>query len=331
MNQSFDPGTGNWGPLVLAATMENPAYLALHPSLPRLYAVSESPQSKVSAYTINTNQTLTPLGERPSGGAAACHLSVDATGRFLFIAHYSSGTLARFGLDPMGALDESPLLFSLSGSGPHPQRQQKPHAHFVAQSPDNRFTYLCDLGSDRVWIFPFQPDSSALTPAPLPPALTPAGSGPRHLAFHPTLPLLYVNNELNPGVSVFSRDTETGALALKQTLASLPGKLDPTWSTAQIVCHPNGRWLYLSNRVHNSISLFHIATDGTLRLHKVQAISEETPRHITLDPSGTWLLCAGQTNHQIRAYPLHPESGELGKPNDPLRVPVPVCLLFHRN
>lgn len=323
----LDTETGKLAPLTLAAESRNPGFLAFSPGRKFLYVAMEDKESAVGAFRVNPDGTLAFLNQQPSGGAAACHVSVDATGRNVFVANYSGGNMACFRTNPDGSLGERTALVQFSD--PVPDRKKKSNGHAVYTDSSNRFVYACDLGTDQVWIFAFDAEKGSLAPLSPPSAGTPAGTGPRHLAIHPDGKFVYVNNEYGMSVTVFSRDPGTGALAELQNISTLPeGSPREKVSTAEIFFHPSGKWLYVSNRGHNSIASYSVGEDGRLALLEIVPLGVDHPRSFAIDPSGRWLIAAGMNSNKITVLKLDPATGKLSPTGETLDVPSPACVLF---
>jgi 6-phosphogluconolactonase len=277
---------------------------------------------------VRPDGTLIALNEQPSGGGNPCHVSQDATGRHLFVANYADGTIAAFDVGPDGLIGQRTALKRFSGSGPNP-RQARPHAHSVYVSPENTVVYSCDLGSDNVWIFRFDAFDGGLAPATPPSAKVPPGSGPRHLAFHPNGKFVYVDGEMGHNVTVFTRDAGSGALTALETVPTLPGGTPGDGiTTAEVACHPSGKWLYVSNRTIDTITVFKIGDDGRLSLVQSTSSVAKFPRDFTIDPTGQWLLSAGQNDNRIAVLKIDQATGLLADTGQSAVVVAPVCILF---
>ncbi len=327
---SLDAGTGKLGTLHLAIDVKNPNFLALSPDRKFLYAaISTSNGSAVDAFAVQPGGPLVLLNERPSGGEGACHVAVDATGRNVFVANYSAGDIACFQTKPDGSLDTRTAFMTFTGSGPDPSRQKKPYAHSVYTDPENKFLYSCDLGSDSVWTFKFDSAHGTLTPNDPPAAKVPPGSGPRHLAFHPNGKFVYVANEMGHTIDVFARDAATGHLTSIQVVDTLsPGTSEEGVTVAEVVCHPSAKWLYVSNRGCETISQFSIGTDGKLTMVESVPSVVNFPRSFAIDPSGKWLIAAGQKDNRIAVLKIDPTTGNLTTTDQSAEVGTPVCVLF---
>jgi 6-phosphogluconolactonase len=320
--------TGVLSEPMLAAEAPSPSYLAIHPGKRFLYAVHEASGGEVSAYEI-IGRGLRRLNLENAGTGGPCHLSVDPTGRLLLVAGYGGGNVAALPIRDDGTLAPVASSFQNTGSGPNAQRQEKPHMHFVKASSDGRFAYACDLGTDDVLAFDLNVSDGTLLVNRTASAKAPAGAGPRHLVFHPTGEMVYVNNEMDLSVSAFAVNRQTGALTLVQTLSSLPaGESKDNRSSAAITLHPSGKWLFVSNRGHDSIAVFEIGADRRLTLSQITSAGVTTPRGIAAEPSGRWLVVAGQNSGDLRALPFDPARGELGAAGPAVRVSRPVCVKF---
>ncbi len=332
----FDPGTGNLTPLRLAAQAINPSFLALHPSGQFLYAVAEvgdyagEKSGAVSAFSITPGKgELKLLNQAASRGASPCHLVVDPSGRNILVANYGGGNVAVLPVRRDGRLGEASARVQHTGSSVHPTRQMKPHAHSVTLSPDNRFALVADLGLDQVRVYCFDPFRGTLTPNNPPFAMLHPGAGPRHCAFHPHGKALYVINELKSSLTALAYDPATCTLEDLQTASALPEGFTGENSTAELQVHPAGRFLYASNRGHDSIAIFAIQPEqGTLTLLGHASTQGRTPRHFGIDPRGTWLLAANQDSNSVVVFQIDVASGILTPSSQSLEVCSPACICF---
>jgi 6-phosphogluconolactonase len=328
---SLDSVTGKLGAITLAAATIDPSFLALSPDGQALFAANELPGAgRVQAFRRADDGSLVELNRRSAGGEGTCHVSVDPSGRDLLVANYGSGIIACFQIRAGGKIGWRTARIRFTGSGPDADRQQGPHAHCVYASPDDAFIYSCDLGSDRIWIFKFDAARGRLVANDPPWAQVPPGSGPRHLVFSRDGAFLYVANELGHSVTVFARNSSTGKLTPLQTIVISSGKSDGKISAAEIALHPSGRWLYVSCRGSDTLSVFAVRPSGRLRL--VQGISAEvkSPRSFAIDPSGRWIIAAGQDDNRIAVLRIDARSGELVVTAHSARLGSPVCVLFGR-
>lgn len=332
----FDTEKGTLSEPRLVAEMINPTFLAIPPNGRFLYAVSEVartadiPGGTVSAFAINPDTgDLTLLNEQMSGGAGPCHISVDPSGRCVLVANYGGGSCAALPLAENGTLLPAGDVIEHEGSSVNPKRQKAPHAHSANPSPDGKYAFVADLGTDRIEIYALDARQGGLDPhhskevAP--------GSGPRHFTFHPSGKFAWVINELTRMITGYRYDPEEGLLTEIETLSTIPAaeRDQPGQSTAEIQVHPNGRFLYGSNRGHDTIAVFQIdEADGTLNFLEVEPIQGKTPRNFGIDPTGQFLLAAGQNSHNVRVFRIDPESGALEDTGHEINVGAPVCVRF---
>jgi 6-phosphogluconolactonase len=323
----LDAETGHLGPVTLAAETKNPSFIALTPNNQLLFSVSETSEGEVREFVVKEDGSLTFFGAAPSGGADPCHVSISASGRHVFAANYSSGNVSAFltsKKDWLGQCDSA----QLTGSGPNKERQDKPHAHSIYPSEDGRFVYVCDLGSDKIWIFNFE--KGKLTPAEVPFAEVPPGSGPRHMAFRVYRTYAYVVNEMGCSVTVFKRNWNNGALTPLQTVSALGEgtTLKSDYTAAAIAIHPNDRWLYASIRGLNAFAIFSMGQDGKLTFVAQTPTVVRQPRDFAIDPTGKWLVVAGQQENKIAVFKIDPANGTLTPTDQIADVGSPVCILF---
>ena len=308
----------------------NPSFLSIHPNGRVLYAVNErEPAGAVSAFALDrATGALTRLNEQPSGGGAPCYVSVERSGRACLVANYAGGSVALLPLGANGALEPAQVV-QHTGKGPNAERQEAPHAHCILPDPTNRFTLAADLGADRVFVYRLDLEGRSLPHIEEGDAVMRPGAGPRHIAFHPTLPLVFVANELDSTVATLRFDSRRGTLSPQATLSTLPPGWTGTNYPADIHVAANGRTLYVSNRGHNSIAVFSVAESaGTLALEQVISTAGDWPRNFTLDPSGRWLLVANQRSDSIVVFGRDPETGRLTPTRQRIALPSPVCLRF---
>jgi 6-phosphogluconolactonase len=330
---TFDTATGATTEPVLAVETKNPSFLALHPNGRFLYAVGEvstfagAKTGAVSAFAIDPKTgDLTLLNQKSSEGAGPCHLVVDKTGGNVLVANYGGGTVAVLPIEKDGRLKPASSVRVHEGSGPTRDRQEKPHAHGIYLDAAERFAFAPDLGADRVFVYRFDAAKGTLEPhgaAPLDP-----GSGPRHLAFHPSGKYLYTINELLSTVSAFSYDAEKGALTPLQTTRTLPDGFSGASTTAEIAVSPDGRFVYGSNRGDDSLAVFAVdEATGRLTAAGHVPVGGKTPRHFTIDPTGDWILAGHQGSGTIAVLRLDPKTGMPALVGTPVKVDKPVCLL----
>ncbi len=324
--------TGELSPPEPAAEARNPSFLDLHPTRPLLYAIDESDTGGgVTAFNIDRSTgALTRLNAEPTGAGGVAHLAVDRDARLVLVASYGRGYTAAFPLSPDGELQPRTSLIQHEGPlGPRTDRQEKPHAHSVTFSPDNRFAYVADLGLDRVLAFSLNPSAGTITRHETGDASVPPGAGPRHSKFSHDGKHFYVLNELDATVSSFRYDPATGALSAVQTLSTLPAGYDGRKWCAEIRIHPNDRFIYASNRAHDSLTVF-ARNPATGELTFVQNIPAggAIPRNFALTPDGAWLVCAHQDSNSLSVFRVDPQTGRLTAAAHRATVPRPVCVLF---
>ena len=334
----LDVATGALSPAELAAPAKDPAWLALHPDGRFLYALDESADSRrtpgkgLAAYALDpATGALTLLNEQDTGSSGSCHLAVDATGRALLVANYGGGGVSSVALQPDGRLGPVVSIILHTGSSVNRARQNAPHAHAVVISPDNRFAYVPDLGIDQVVAYRLDPAQAKLAPHSGSPVKLPPGSGPRHLAFHPNAPFAYVISELLCTMTAYRYDIAHGTFSPFQTISTLPpGESIPEGtSTAEVQVHPNGRFLYGSNRGANTLVVYAVDS-ATGKLTHIENVSTrgKTPRHFALDPTGTWLLAENQDSNTVAVFRVDPATGRLTPTGPLVTVPAPVCAVF---
>lgn len=334
----LDLKSGSLGTPELAAETPSPSFLAVHPTRPFLYAVNEvntfagKATGSVSAFSIDrATGRLTPLNQESSGGTGPAHLSVDAAGRNVLVANYGGGSVSVLPLDAQGRLQPSSAFVQHTGSSVNPQRQKEPHAHAIVVDAADRFAYVPDLGLDKIMIYRFGPAKGTLAPATPPFAAVAPGSGPRHIALHPRRPYAYVINEILCTVTAFSRDAAGGGLTELQTLSSLPPgqTVQAGYSTAEIIVHPSGRFVYGSNRGHNSLSAFAVDDKtGILTFIENQPTQGRTPRGFNIDPSGTFLIAGNQQSDSVVVFRIDPQTGRLTPTGQAIEVGAPVSIAF---
>lgn len=334
----FDSRSGSLSKPELVAETRNPSFLALHPNGNFLYAVGEvnDAQGKragaVNAYARDAaTGKLTALNQETSGGLGPCHVSVDASGKCVLVANYGSGSIAALPIENDGSLAAAATTIQHEGSSVNPKRQTGPHAHFITPSPDNKFALVCDLGLDKILAYELNAPAAKLTPATPAFAKVAPGAGARHLAFSPDGKFAYVVNELNLTVTAFAYDASTAKLTELQTLSALPADYTFTErdSGAHILVHPSGKFLYSSNRGHDSIGVFaRDLTTGKLTLIKNASSQGKIPRNFGIDPTGRWLLAANQNSDSVVVFAVDTDSGQLKPTGQTITVGAPVCVVF---
>jgi 6-phosphogluconolactonase len=330
---AFDDATGGLKPRGLAAATPSPSFLAFSPERDVLFAVNELdafggvPSGSVTAFRVNRGGArLSAINTQPSRGAHPCHLELDQTGQFLAVANYTGGNYALFPVQDDGRLQPAVAVVAGEGRGPT-ARQEGPHGHAVTFDAANRFLIATDLGLDRVLVYRFDAKAGTLTPnAPPSVALAP-GAGPRHFAFHPNGWQAFVINELDSTIASLKWDGSTGTFSIIGTVSTLPAGAPPN-TTAEVQVHPSGRFVYGSNRGHDSIAVFGVAPDGSLKFVETESTRGRTPRNFTVDPTGRWLLAANQESSSIAVFSIDASTGALTPVGEPVSTPTPVHQLF---
>lgn len=302
-----------------------PGYLALSPDRRNLYAVTQD--HTIAAFAVGRGGTLTYLNRQPSEGVNPCHVSVAPSGRMAFLANYGSGSWTAYPLS-RGRVQPPAATFGFSGSGPDKSRQEKPHAHCVVPSPDGRFVYVADLGTDRLMNYRLDQKTGKITPNPDQPYF-PArpGAGPRHFAFHPSGRYLYLLNEMKATVVACAVDAG-GVVTEIETLNTLPADFQGRNTAAAIHLHPNGRFVYVSNRGYNAIHAYEIQENGGLK--SVGEVREgiDTPRDFMIDPSGKYMVVGNQKTNDLVVYGVDPASGRLTFLHRSIARKDPICFVF---
>ncbi|MFZ0420507.1 MAG: lactonase family protein [Candidatus Sulfotelmatobacter sp.] len=332
----FDSSNAEMTSIGLVAQTTNPSFLAVHPNHHFLYAVNEVGNFKgqksggVSAFAIDpATGKLTLLNEVASGGADPCYITVDKTGKFVLVANYTGGSVSVFPIQPDGSLGAASAFVQHAGHGTNPKRQEGPHAHSIDLSPDNRFAIVDDLGLDETLVYKFDSGKGSLTPNDPPFAKADAGAGPRHFALSPNGKFGYVIDEMGDMVSVFSFDAAAGTLHSLQTISTIPQGFAGQNDDAEIVIHPSGKFLYASNRGHDSIAVFSIDPEkGTLTLVEYVPTKGQSPRNFEIDPTGKLLFAANEKSDNIVVFRIDAQTGRLTATGKVLDISHPVCVRF---
>jgi 6-phosphogluconolactonase len=336
----LDPASGTLTPPQLAAETSSPSFLAVHPGGAFLYALNEvnafggKPTGSVSAFAIDRKSgLLKELNQQSSVGPGPAHLIVDKDGRNVLVANYGGGSVAVVPIGKDGRLKSPSAFVQHTGSSVNPQRQKEPHAHSINLDPANRFAYVADLGLDKILVYRFDAGKGLLTLNDPSSASLKPGAGPRHLALDQAGKFAYVINELNCTITVFSNDTTKGELREVQTISTLPPgqAMQSSYSGAEVQVHPSGKFLYASNRGHDSIAVFTIEP-GTGRLTYVEnePTQGSTPRGFGIDPDGGYLLAGNQKSDSVVVFRIDPQSGKLAPTGNKIEVGAPVCVKFVR-
>src|SRR5262249_10672512 len=311
-------------------------FIEIDPKRGLLFAVNEvgqfegKPTGAVSAFAIDRARgTLRFINQQPSMGAAPCHLVLDTSGRHLFVANYTSGSVSVLPVASDGRLGTASDVVQHTGSSVNPERQRGPHAHCVTLDRSNRLVFVCDLGLDKVLAYRFDARRGKLTPHDPPFAPVKAGAGPRHMVFRPDGRFAYVVNELNSTVTAFRYDAAAGALHEVQTVSTLPEHFDGANTCAEVDVHPSGKFLYASNRGRDSVALFKVdSSNGTLSYVEDLRTGGSKPRHFGIDPSGRYLAVGNQDSDSILVARIDAANGRLTPSGTIAHAPAPVCMKF---
>lgn len=314
--------------------VENPFFIALSPDKKVLFSIHAKQfggkaNEEVAAFEVlGRTGELKPLNRASAKGSAACYLHVDATGKTVLVANYTSGSIASLPVAANGTLSESASFVQHAGSSVNPARQKEPHAHAIITSPDNKFVYAADLGLDQVLCYRLDAATSKLTPNDPPFTKTQAGAGPRHLTFHPNGKRLYVINELLNSVTVFAYDASNGSLTEQQTISTLPEDFKGTSYCADLKITPNGKFLYGTNRGHDSIAAYRIGDDGKLSLIAIETSLGKGPQNLAITPNGELLLCANMPGKNVAVFRINADTGKLTSTGTPTEIPSPSCIML---
>jgi 6-phosphogluconolactonase len=332
----LDLSSGQLKHLATTKGVKDPSFLALAPSRRYLYAVNEVEEfagkksGALSAFAIDQRTgELRLLNQQPSLGGAPCYVVVDRNGRFVLVANYVGGNVAVLPVRSDGSLGEATDVKQGQGSSVNTERQEGPHAHCIVLDPANRFAYACDLGTDKIMTFRFEKQRGKLIPNGTPWVQAKPGAGPRHLIFHPSGKYAYVINEVHATITAFAYDQARGNLRDEQTVSTLPKDFSGANTSADIHVSPDGRFLYCSNRGHDSIAAFKInPRNGTLTFIAHESTGGKAPRNFAIDPTGAFLLVANQKSDNIVTFRRDRKTGRLSATGQVAEVPSPVCLKF---
>jgi 6-phosphogluconolactonase len=334
----LDTETGQLENLGLAGAVDNPSFLALHPEKPLLYSVGQGldadgkQRGMASALAMNpADGKLSLINQEVTVGEGPCHVAVDSAGRHILAANYSSGSVAVLPITEDGSLGAATDFEQHEGFSVNPKRQEGPHAHCVKLDPAGKFAFVIDLGLDRIMIYRYDDAEGTLEPNDPPFATVAPGAGPRHFAFHPSGNFAYVVNELGNTVTAFAYDGSAGTLNALQTIGTLPDGFDKENTTAEICVHPSGKFVYASNRGHDSIACFavDVATGKLTMLGQVPS-GGSTPRNFNVSPDGKFLIAANQQSNNVVAFRINLETGLPKRTGSEMEIAAPVCVVFSR-
>ena len=328
----LDPKTGRLKPVHRTGGVEHPFFMAVSRDQKFLYSIhaktfgGKEPE-QVAAYAIEGRAgKLKLLNRQSTRGTASCYLDVDATGRTVLVANYTTGNVASFPVRGDGSLGEAVSFFQHAGSSVHPERQKGPNAHSFVISPDNRFAFAADLGIDQVLGYRLDAATAKLTPNQPPFVKTPPGAGPRHLIFHPNGRYVYVINELKNSVTLFDYAAASGILTERQTLSTLPADFTGKSYCADLKITPNGRFLYGTNRGHDSIAVFRLGDDGRLTLLSIEPSLGKGPQNLAIAADGKFLLCANMPGNNVTVFRMDARTGGLKPAGEPIALTSPSCI-----
>lgn len=333
----LDLKTGALTPPELAAELRNPSFLAVHPSGKSLYAAGEigdfqgGKGGAISAFSLDAaTGKLVLLNQKSTVGSGPCHVSVDPEGKVVLAANYGGGSVIALKINADGSVADVAEggFVQHKGSSVNKSRQEAPHAHSINPDRAGQFAFAADLGLDKILIYKIDPAAGILTANDPAFAATPAGGGPRHFAFHPAGKYAYVCNEMTSSVTAFTYDATKGALTELHTISTLPEPVKGN-STAEIQVHPSGKFVYCSNRGHDSLAIFTVdKATGKLTAAGHQKTGGKTPRNFGIDPSGQFILAANQNTHDVFVFRIDPNTGQLTQVGEPVKVGSPVCVKF---
>ena len=327
-----DPDSWAWSPVQVIGDLVNPSFLVTSPDQRFLYS-AHGDEGYATAFSVNREDGTLALRQRAgTGGSNGVHLAIDPRGRFLIVANYASGSVSVLPVGPDGALGDAAQVVTLPGQpGPNRVEQASSHPHQILFDPSGRFVVVPDKGLDRVFVFRFDANSGELSPTAQGSAVARSGSGPRHACFHPTLPVLWVLNEIGSTLTTYWWDAERGHLRPAQIVPSVPADYTGENTAAEIAASSDGRFVYCSNRGHDSVGLFSANADtGLLTSMGWEPSRGRTPRYIGFDPSRRVLFGANEQSDTIVSWRMDPATGRLVRTGQVVRNPSPVTIAFAR-
>jgi len=331
----FDTSTGKLSEPELAAEIGSPGFLAIHPNQKFLYCVGSvkidgKPTGGVAGFSLDAKTgKIEQLNQQSARNGGPCHIVVDPAGKNVLIANYGGGSVLAYPIGDDGKLKDASSFIQHVGKSANPKRQEGPHAHSVNVSKDGRFAMVADLGLDKVLVYKLDGATGKLTPNDPPYVDTAPGAGPRHFAFHPNGKLAFVINELDSTLSSLSYDAEKGELKTLKTVSTLPADFKGNTTTAEVVVHPSGKFVYGSNRGHDSIAAFKLdekTGDLTFVGHATEGVKE--PRNFNIDPTGQYVIVGSQRSNNVVVFKVNQETGALTPTGQSLEVGTPICIKF---
>jgi 6-phosphogluconolactonase len=326
----FDTDTGALTKPEFLLDAIEPAFFVIHPDGRHLYTANSGNTGGASAYAIDPHTgKLTYLNRVFANGGDTSYISLDRTGRFALVANYLGGNIAVFAIKPDFTLGDWTAFVQHTGSSVHPQRQTHAYAHAIITDPTNRFVLVPDLGVDKLFVYRFDEKTGSLTPSSPAFVTAPPGSGPRHVRFHPNGRWVYLINEIASTVIAFNWDSAKGTLTEFQNISTLPADFKGTSTCAEMEVHPNGKFLYGSNRGHDSLAAFAI-DQSTGRLTFIETVPSrgKTPRNFAFDPTAKWIVCTNHGSDNAVVFRVDENTGRLTPVGDPVPVPYPFCQRF---
>jgi 6-phosphogluconolactonase len=324
----LDTKTGALTSPQLIAQTPDPSFIAVQRDVRNLYICNSQTPGGLSAFAIHDAAALSFLNFRQSAGRGPSHVALDRTGRFVLNANYGGGYIEVYATLTDGRLGERTAFVQHTGSSAHPQRQASAHAHWFGTTPDNRFALATDLGTDRIHVYRFDERGGTLEPHEPAFISTTPGSGPRHIAWHPDGAHFYLIEELANAITLYAWHADSGTTAPLQTMGTLPDDFRGENTAAEIVVHPDGRFLYASNRGHDSIALVALDGDGRMKLRSHTASRGKTPRYFALSPDGRWLLATNQASDCVVVFAVNGVDGTLTPTGEPIGLPRPGAVVF---
>jgi 6-phosphogluconolactonase len=332
----LDPAKGTLAPAAVTRDCPNGFFLTLSPDRRTVYSLTakkfgDADTEEVIAWRIADRAgTLESLGRRPAKGPVSCYTAADPSGRSLLLAHYNGATVAALPLNADGRLAGDPVAVRHEGKGADPGRQEAPHPHSIVPAPavqgGPQFVYAADLGADAIFCHRLDAAAGRLVANDPPLVKTKPGAGPRHLAFHPDGRRLYAINELDNTVAVYDFDSATGRLVERQVISTLPPDFKGKTYTADLKITPDGKFLYGTNRGHDSIAAYRIGSDGQLALIEIIPSRGRGPQNLAITPDGGLLLCANMPGDNLAAFRIDRETGKLAPVGEPVTVKMPSCI-----
>lgn len=314
--------------------VQNPFFMAVSPDNKYLYSIhaenfgSKDPEQIAAFELKGRSGELRLLNRQSTHGSASCYVDIDRSGKMVVVANYTTGNLLSFPVEANGLIGPAKSIVQNSGKTVDPKRQIGPHAHCFVVSPDNKFAFAADLGLDRIFGFAIDPAQATLTPTRQQFARTPPRAGPRHLTFHPTKPIVYAINEIENSVTRFDYHADTGTLIEQQTLSTLPPEFTEVSNCADVKITPNGKFLYGTNRGHDSIAIYGLSDDGQMQLVAIESSLGKGPQNLAITPDGQWLFCANMPDNKLVVFKIDQTTGKLKAKGDPISIPGPSCILI---